>query len=97
MISNFKPQIRRINEGAGAKLDEFGRANGFGKFPVCCGAFEVSPRVLQQMRRTMKIGEPLTSRSATSSQTTNLPEALFAQPPKSIAFGSTVKSYRRVR
>lgn len=59
MISNYEPHMRRIYEKAGAAFDELGRADGFGKHPVCCGAFEVSSRVLSNMRVRMKIAAPL--------------------------------------
>lgn len=63
MISNYEPHMRRVYERAGAQFDELGRAAGYGRFPVCCGAFEVSPRVLTRMRRKIKIFEPLYKRS----------------------------------
>ncbi len=59
MISNYEPHMRRIYRRAGAQLDELGRADGYGRFPVCCGAFEVSQNVLLEMRRKMAISEPL--------------------------------------
>jgi acyl homoserine lactone synthase len=59
LISNYEPHPRRIYERAGVELDELGRADGYGRFPVCCGVFEVSPRVLAQMRLKTKVAEPL--------------------------------------
>lgn len=59
LISNFEPHMKRIYQRAGAEFDELGRADGFGRFPVCCGAFEVSPRVLEQMRLRLQVSEPL--------------------------------------
>ncbi|WP_413990695.1 acyl-homoserine-lactone synthase [Labrys okinawensis] len=59
MISNYEPHMRRIYEKAGAAFDELGRSDGFGKHPVCCGAFEVSTRVLSNMRKRMHIAAPL--------------------------------------
>ncbi|WP_331375331.1 acyl-homoserine-lactone synthase [Sinorhizobium chiapasense] len=64
MISNYEPHMRRIYEHAGAEFDELGRADGYGKYPVCCGAFEVSERVLANMRCKMKISGPLYSPTA---------------------------------
>lgn len=64
MISNYEPHMRRIYERAGAEFDELGRAVGYGRFPVCCGAFEVSPRVLTQMRSKLGISEPLYTRAS---------------------------------
>lgn len=63
LISNYEPQMRHIYKLAGAQFDELGRAHGYGRFPVCCGAFEVSSRVLTQMRRKIKISEPLYMRA----------------------------------
>lgn len=59
LISNYEPHMRRIYQRAGAEFDELGRADGFGKLPVCCGAFEVSSRVLEQMRDKTKVSRPL--------------------------------------
>jgi len=41
MISNYEPHLKRVYQRAGAEVDELGRADGFGKRPVCCGSFEV--------------------------------------------------------
>jgi N-acyl-L-homoserine lactone synthetase len=59
MISNYEPQLKRIYRRAGADVDELGRADGYGKYPVCCGAFEVSERVLAKMRAALGIDLPL--------------------------------------
>lgn len=78
LISNYEPHMRRIYERAGAELDELGRADGFGRFPVCCGAFEVSPRVLTQMRLKMMIAEPLYRRPTFSKAGVKMPVAMIA-------------------
>lgn len=59
MILNYEPHLKRIYQRAGAAFDELGRADGYGRFPVCCAAFEVSPRVLATMRRKIKVVGPL--------------------------------------
>lgn len=59
LISNYEPHMKRIYQRAGAEFDELGRTEGFGRFLVCCGAFEVSPRVLEQMRSKIHVVEPL--------------------------------------
>lgn len=59
MISNYEPQMRRIYKRAGAVVQELGRAEGYGKYPVCCGAFEVSHRVLGAMRAKLNLSTPL--------------------------------------
>lgn len=59
LISNYEPHMRRIYRRAGASFEELGRAEGFGRFSVCCGVFEVSLRVLFQMRQKINRTEPL--------------------------------------
>jgi N-acyl-L-homoserine lactone synthetase len=78
LISNYEPHMRRIYERAGAELDELGRADGYGRFPVCCGAFEVSQRVLAQMRLKTQVAEPLYKRPVFSQQDVPVPELTIA-------------------
>lgn len=59
LISNYEPHMRRLYKRAGAEFDELGRADGYGRFPVCCGVFEVSQRVRAQMRLNLKVAGPL--------------------------------------
>lgn len=59
MISNYEPQMRRFYRQAGLAVDELGMADGYGRFPVCCGAFEVSPAVLASMRSALSIHHPV--------------------------------------
>lgn len=59
MISNYEPHLARLYRRAGARLHELGRADGFGRLPVCCGAFEVSQDVLQAMRAALGLTFPL--------------------------------------
>ncbi|WP_288427446.1 acyl-homoserine-lactone synthase [uncultured Agrobacterium sp.] len=66
MVSNYEPQLKRIYRRAGVEVDELGRAEGYGKHPVCCGVFEVSQRVLDRMRTTLKVNVPLYRQSRTS-------------------------------
>ncbi|WP_454849971.1 acyl-homoserine-lactone synthase [Rhizobium binxianense] len=62
MISNYEPHLKRLYKRAGAEVEELGRADGYGRFPVCCGAFEVSDRVLRKMRMALGLTEPLYTR-----------------------------------
>ena len=62
MISNYEPHLKRVYKRAGAEVDELGRADGYGKYPVCCGAFEVSEHVLDRMRASLGIDTPLYTR-----------------------------------
>lgn len=59
LISNYEPHMRRIYQRAGAELDELGRSDQYGRPPVCCGAFEVSTRIREQMRRKLRVSGPL--------------------------------------
>ena len=59
MLSNYEPHLKRVYLRAGAIVSELGRADGYGKRPVCCGAFEVSPAVLARMRKATGLLEPL--------------------------------------
>ncbi|MCR5942530.1 N-acyl-L-homoserine lactone (AHL) synthase [Ochrobactrum sp. XJ1] len=59
LISNYEPYMRRYYERSGAEFDELGRADGYGRFPVCCGAFEVSQRVRARMRLNLQVSGPL--------------------------------------
>ena len=59
MVSNYEPQLKRIYKRAGVDVNEMGRADIYGKYPVCCGQFEVSDNVLQIMRKRLDIEMPL--------------------------------------
>lgn len=59
LVSNYEPHLKRIYQKAGAELEEIGRADGYGKRPVCCGIFEVSERIRTAMREKLGVTEPL--------------------------------------
>lgn len=59
LISNYEPQMKRLYQRAGAEVEELGRSTGYGRYPVCCGAFEVSTRVLSSMRAKLGVSEAL--------------------------------------
>jgi acyl homoserine lactone synthase len=63
MISNYEPHLKRVYKKAGAEVDELGRADGYGKYPVCCGRFEVSSVVLTKMRAALGVDLPLYRKS----------------------------------
>lgn len=63
MISNYEPHLKRVYKKAGAEVDELGRADGYGKHPVCCGRFEVSSGVLMKMRSALGVDLPLYRKS----------------------------------
>ncbi len=50
LISNYEPHMKRIYQRSGAKWDEIGRYDGYGRRPVCCGVFEVSKEIIENMR-----------------------------------------------
>ncbi len=78
LVSNYEPRVKRLYERAGAELEELGRATGYGRFPVCCGIFEVSARILMQMRTKLQVAEPLYQRSHPTRQQKSQPTALGA-------------------
>ncbi|MDO5614531.1 MAG: acyl-homoserine-lactone synthase [Paracoccus sp. (in: a-proteobacteria)] len=59
LVSNFEPVMARIYQRAGVRMQMHGRADGYGRRPVCCASFEVSSRVLHQMRARIGISLPL--------------------------------------
>lgn len=59
VICNYEPHMRRVYERTGAVLQELGRADKYGKRPVCCGAFETSSDALLRMRRKLGVDQPL--------------------------------------
>jgi len=69
VVANYEPRVKRIYERSSAIFDEVGRADGYGKFPVCCGAFEISERAVSRMRERLGFSEPVfTPYSATPRQ-----------------------------
>jgi N-acyl-L-homoserine lactone synthetase len=67
LISNYEPHFERIYTRAGARVRELGRADGFGRSPVCCGAFEVSADILTAMRTKLGLSGPVYRQSGISS------------------------------
>lgn len=63
LVSNYEPHIKRLYSRAGARVHELGRSEGFGRSPVCCGAFEVSPDVLRTMRAKLGLSEAIYRRT----------------------------------
>jgi acyl homoserine lactone synthase len=59
MVSNYEPHLKRIYRRTGVEVQELGRADGYGRLPVCCGVFEVSERVLAGMRVRLDVRRPL--------------------------------------
>jgi len=59
LIFNYEPYMKRIYARAGAEIQELGRADGYGRRPVCCGAFHVSEHFISGMRAALGVDEPL--------------------------------------
>lgn len=59
LVSNFEPALSRIYRRAGLDYTLHGRADGYGRYPVCCASFEVSLAVLARMRRVIGIDLPV--------------------------------------
>ena len=59
LVSNYEPHFRRIYQRAGLHVTELGRSDKFGRFPVCCGVFDVTDEVRHKMRRVLNVVGPL--------------------------------------
>lgn len=59
LVSNYEPPMERIYRRSGLIAEEVGRADGYGRLPVCCGVFNVSDDTLQQMRTVLRVAQPL--------------------------------------
>lgn len=59
MVSNFEPAMSRIYRRAGLNYDLHGKADGYGKRPVCCASFAVTIPVLAEMRRKIGVDLPV--------------------------------------
>ena len=59
MVSNFEPAMSRVYRRAGLDYVMHGKADGYGKRPVCCASFEVSKPVLTAMRRKIGVDLPV--------------------------------------
>lgn len=59
VVCNYEPHMKRVYAGFGARLEELGRADGYGKRPVCCGLFSISAGFVEDMRAALGHHEPL--------------------------------------
>jgi len=78
LVSNYEPHFRRIYQRAGLRVTELGRADGYGRFPVCCGVFDVSEETRQAMRRALNLTRPLYRSRRIIAHAENTPERLSA-------------------
>lgn len=68
LVSNFEPVMSRIYRRAGLDYKMHGKADGYGKKPVCCASFAVTQDVLKTMRKAIGIDLPLFRPSATATK-----------------------------
>lgn len=59
LVSNYEPHFRRVYRRAGLHVTELGQADGFGRFPVCCGVFDVTEETHCAMQRALGVKQPL--------------------------------------
>ncbi len=59
VVCNYEPHMKRVYAGFGARLDELGRADGYGRRPVCCGTFSISADFVTGMRAALGQYDPL--------------------------------------
>jgi acyl homoserine lactone synthase len=59
LICNYEPHMARVYKRTGCPVQELGRADGYGRRPVCCGAFYMSPETVTAMRQAQKVDLPL--------------------------------------
>lgn len=59
LVSNYEPHLARVYRRAGLAVEEVGRAEGYGRCPVCCGFFEVSEEVRTRMQQALGVATPL--------------------------------------
>jgi acyl homoserine lactone synthase len=59
LICNYEPHMARVYKRTGCPVQELGRADGYGRRPVCCGAFHMSAETITTMRETQNVDLPL--------------------------------------
>ncbi len=63
IVSNYEPQLDRVYRRAGVQFQEVGRAEGYGRHPVCCSTIEVSAFSVTKMRKKLGLFERLYERA----------------------------------
>lgn len=59
LVSNFEPPTKRLYQMAGAPLNFLGKADGYGKRPVCAGTFQANRDTLHAMRAKLNVTQRL--------------------------------------
>lgn len=58
VVANYEPHMKRIYQRAGLRINEIGRADGYGKLPVCCGHFPISREIVEHSRSVLGLDRP---------------------------------------
>lgn len=101
LLSNYEPQMKRLYLRAGAEVEELGRSTRYGRYPVCCGSFEVSERVLARMKLKLGVSKPLYTRkapppaAAKSASFSRMTQPPLHQPARTVAKGIDLTSSPR--
>lgn len=66
IVTNYEPRLSRIYRRAGVEIEEIGRADGYGRFPVCCGIVDISAELLRRMRSALGVEGPLLNVASSS-------------------------------
>jgi len=59
IVANFDPAMVRVYRSSGCEVEVLGKSTKYGVRPVACGMFEVSHRILNNMRQTLKLDSPV--------------------------------------
>jgi N-acyl-L-homoserine lactone synthetase len=59
LVSNYEPVMRRVYSQVGLDITELGKAEGYGRRPVCCGVFAISDSLIAGMRHALAVRGPL--------------------------------------
>ena len=59
MVSHFEAPMRRIYRRAGIEPKILGQADGYGKRPVYCGQFDITPELLKKIRISIGVDFPI--------------------------------------
>ncbi len=62
VVANYEPHMARVYSRAGLQIEEIGRADGYGKLPVCCGHFPISREIVERCRSVLQLTRPLTQK-----------------------------------
>jgi acyl homoserine lactone synthase len=78
IVSNYEPHLKRVYRRAGVVMEELGKADGYGRRPVCCAAFEISKEVHANMQAALGVRFPLNRKKFAGGSTVAKPVPLAA-------------------